>query len=978
MVVAILMRRRFIAGAMTLFLVCSCNQGSDILLEGFQTPPAEARPRVWWHWEDGNVTKDGIRKDLEWMKRVGIAGFHHFDASIDMAPVVDERLIYMQEGWKDAFRYAIACADSLGMEIGIASSPGWSSTGGPWVEKEDAMKQLVWSSTDLCEGHFKGVLEQPFTHLDHYRDIRVVALPLPESDGAVRAVTVVGNSTRRRWAITPARYDLLLEASEDGVGFASVAMVPNTSAPSITVNVPAIKAEAFRLTNVGDGKQYEYILHTRSRVEHAEEKAGLSCPYDLNDYPTVIPEEECFPACGDVVDLTAYMQEDGTLEWDVPAGEWRVLRFGYTLTGKKNSPAPEEATGLEVDKMDPEAWDRYFHKYLEMYKEATGGLMGKRGIQNLLLDSFEAGCSTWTPRMEEEFESRRGYALLPWMPALSGEILGSPEETEKFLFDWRRTIGELHAANYERLHAFVEEYELQNLYLETQENGRVYLVDGMDVKKHASIPMSACWGPLTENSRRSTASMALADIKESSSVAHLYGKKYVSAESMTTDGNEGVAFRFSPSNLKNVIDFEFWAGVNRVYIHESSHQPLDDCRPGLGLLQYGQWFTRHETWAEQAIAWTDYLARNCYMLSQGADVADILVYYGEDTNVTGRYGRDRFPCPPGYSFDFVNPSGLFDICVKGGRIIAPSGASYAVLCLDNAGLPESWEVRARIDELKVQGAVVCTRESLAQALAGTPADLVAPDDIRFIHRRSKDADIYWINKPSTDFRTVELSLRCSGRKPMAWDPVSGSVRELSYRQDGGRTIVSLDMVPDDVQFVVLRGRAEESFELPQRPEASIVAVDGAWTLSFPSRKIGGAVPGDYADYPYEDVKYFSGIASYATTLTLESVPAEAVLNLGEVHDLAEIFVNGKSAGIVWKMPFALDIARLLREGDNALEVRVANTWVNRLVGDAQPDCPERTTYFSRPALFKETTPTSPAGLYGPVTLTCSFLNTCFR
>ena len=964
------MRRITLAGLFALLLLCGCNDGSDKLYEGFKNPPAEARPRVWWHWEDGNVTKDGIKKDLDWMKRVGIGGFHHFDASIDMAPVVDERLIYMQDGWKDAFRYAIAYADSLGMEMGIASSPGWSSTGGPWVEKEDAMKQLVWSVTDLSEGHFKGVLEQPFTRLDHYRDIKVVALPLPESDGAVRAVTVVGNDTRGRWAITPVSYDLSLEASNGGAEFATVAMLPNTSAPSITVNVPATKAEAFRLAGVKEGKEYKYILHTRSRVEHAEEKVGLSSPYDLNDFPTVVPEGETFPASGDVVDLTSCMQEDGTLEWDVPAGEWRVIRFGYTLTGKKNGPAPKEATGLEVDKMDPEAWDRYFHNYLEMYKDATGGKMGAHGIQNLLLDSFEAWWDTWTPRMEEEFEARRGYALLPWMPALSGEILGSPEETEKFLFDWRRTIGELHAANYERLHAFVKEYGLQNLYLESQENGRVYLVDGMDVKKQASIPMAACWAPLNEHARHSTASMAFADIKESASVANIYGKKYVSAESMTTDGYEGFALRFSPSSLKNVIDFEFWAGVSRVYVHESSHQPLDDCKPGLGLLQYGQWFTRHETWAEQAIAWTDYLARNCYMLSQGANVADILVYYGEDTNVTGRYGAKRFPCPQGYNYDFINPSGLFDVCVKGGRIVAPSGASYAVLCLDNAGLPESEEVRARIEELKAQGAVVCTKETLDAALEKTPADVVAPDGIRFVHRRAGDADIYWINKPSEDFSTVELSLRCSGRKPMAWNPVDGSARELSYKQEGGRTLVSLDMVPDDVQFVVLSGKAEASFELPAKSEASLVAVDGAWTLSFPGRTIEGAVPGDYADYPYEDVKYFSGTASYTTTLALDSVPAEAVLDLGEVHDLAEIFVNGEKAGIVWKKPFAIDVAALLRDGDNALEVRITNTWANRMVGDAQPDCPQRTTYFSRPALFKESTPTSPAGLYGPVTLIC--------
>ena len=952
-----------------LLLLGSCTPSGSKMYEGFANPPAEARPRVWWHWEDGNVTKDGIRKDLDWMKRIGIGGFHHFDASIDIPPVVDERLIYMQEGWKDAFRYAIAYADSLGMEMGIASSPGWSSTGGPWVEKEDAMKQLVWTTTDVSEGHFKDTLKQPKTRLDHYRDIKVVAIPLPASDDSVRAVTVTGNSDRVRWSVFPAKYHLSLEAGDDGTNFTRIAMLPNTTAPSITVNVPATKATHFRLVDTLKGRTYNYVLHTRSRVEHAEEKAGLSSPFDLHTFKTVVPGYETFPDCGDVLDLTANMKEDGAFDWDVPAGDWRIIRLGYTLTGRKNGPAPKEATGLEVDKMDPDAWDRYFHNYLEMYREATGGMMGRHGIQNLLLDSFEARFDTWTPKMEKEFEARRGYALLPWMPALSGEILVSPEATEKFLFDWRKTIEELHAANYERLHSFVKEYGLQNLYLEAQENGRVYLADGMDVKKQASIPMAACWAPLKDGTTYSSKPMSFADIKESASVAHLYGKKYVSAESLTAKGTEGCAFRFSPGKLKNVIDFEFWAGASRIYIHESSHQPIDDCKPGLGLRIYGQWFTRHETWAEQAIAWTDYIARNCFMLSQGADISDILVYYGEDTNITARYGEHNFPCPKGYSYDFINPNGLFDISVRNGRITAPSGASYAVLCLDNDNLPESEKVRERIKQLKAQGAVICTRDNCVEALGATRADVLSDDDIRFIHRKAKGADIYWINKPSDDFRTVEVSLRSCGRRPMAWNPVDGSIREVNYRIEGGRTVVSLDMVPDDVQFIVLGGcKAEKSFVLPQKKAASVVTVDGPWKLTFPGRTLEGAALGDYGAYPFEDVKYFSGTAAYTNVVKFDKLPSEAVLDLGEVHDLAEVYVNGESVGILWKRPFSIDIAGALKKGDNTIEIRVTNTWANRMIGDAQPDCPKRTTYFSCPSLIKATDMPSPAGLYGPVTI----------
>lgn len=119
----------------------------DPLAAGFAAPPAAARPRVWWHWMNGNVTKDGIRKDIEWMSRVGIGGLQNFDADVLTPKVVENRLVYMSPEWKDAFRFAAGLAEEKGLELAIAASPGWSETGGPWVKPEDGMKKLVWSET---------------------------------------------------------------------------------------------------------------------------------------------------------------------------------------------------------------------------------------------------------------------------------------------------------------------------------------------------------------------------------------------------------------------------------------------------------------------------------------------------------------------------------------------------------------------------------------------------------------------------------------------------------------------------------------------------------------------------------------------------------------------------------------------------------------------------------------------------------------
>ncbi len=951
---------------------CSASEaGTDPVADSFANPPAEARPRVWWHWEDGNITREGIRKDLEWMHRIGIGGYHHFDAGLSQAPVVKNRFVYMHDDWKDAFRYAIRLSDSLDFTVGIASSPGWSNTGGPWVSKDDAMKKLVWSSVDVEEGHIHAVLPQPEKNLDYYRDIRIIAFKLPETDGSVRSIKVLGNSNRPKWNIQAYKWNLVLEASDDGKTFREVARIPQTCSPSITVNFPPVRAGEFRLRSLDGGKLPQYILYTRSRVQNAEDKAGFSSPYDLKDFPTVIAQDEELALTESVTDLTSRLSSDGSLDWDVPQGSWRIIRIGYTLTGKRNGPAPQEATGLEVDKFDRDAYRRYFTTYLDMYRDATEGMIGSRGITELLVDSYEAGWQTWTPAMFGEFESRRGYSLLPWLPALTGEIMDSVQSTEKFLFDWRTTIGELYRDTYAQVKDIAAAYGIETVCLESQENGRVFVADGMAVKRHATVPMAACWTLVDMPTSHSTYEIAVADIRESASLAHMYGRQWVAAESFTADGLEQDALAYTPEKLKRLADTEFASGINRIFVHESSHQPLDDCRPGVGLNKYGQWFCRHETWAEQAGPWMDYLARTSYMLSRGGNVADILVYYGEDTNITARYGKTLFPIPQGYNYDFVNPDGLFDLKVEDGRIIAPSGASYALLCLDIEGFPQTEKVRVRLEELKGMGAVVCDVKDLPSAVAAVAAkDVEAPSEIRFVHRKTESTDIYWLDNPTDGPVASELTFRCSGRKPMLWNPETGQTKDLSYRTNGTVTKVPLEFNPDDAFFVVFgpdKAKAGRHVVKDVRRKADRALELKLWTLQFPQRtmKINGLQ--DYTSLPYEDLRYFSGTCVYTAEFDLDAPSPDAELDLGKVCDLCELKVNGQDMGILWRTPFKAAVGSALKKGRNVIEVKLVNVWVNRLIGDAQPDCPKVTTYTTR-KFYKADSPLLPAGLLGPVVL----------
>ena len=185
----------------------------------------------------------------------------------------------------------------------------------------------------------------------------------------------------------------------------------------------------------------EIVLYPATRINHFEEKAGFAAATDLNLHITPATTDAISET--DVIDLTGKMNADGSLNWTPPSGEWRIVRFGYSLTGKQNHPASPEATGLEVDKLDAGAVKNYFENYLNQYKDATGGLMGSKGLQYIVTDSYEAGQETWTPKMREEFKKRRGYDLLPWMPVLTGVIVKSTDASEQFLWDYRKTISEL-------------------------------------------------------------------------------------------------------------------------------------------------------------------------------------------------------------------------------------------------------------------------------------------------------------------------------------------------------------------------------------------------------------------------------------------------------------------------------------------------------------------------------------------------------
>ena len=494
----------------------------------------------------------------------------------------------------------------------------------------------------------------------------------------LRSLTIVAIKRTLMDSLQPQEGDsgIALESSQDGVTYQVIVRVPKGGAPEHTLSFAPATARFFRVTFVAlvpppanPGSSFlggsklateipiaELTLNAGARVDRFEEKAAFTPVRELYSFPTPDFAPADVIRKTDVIDLTGKMLPDGTLTWTPPAGTWTIMRLGYSLTGVTNNPATGEATGLEVDKLNSKYVKHYMDHYLDTYQQTVGSArMGKTGVGYVVSDSWEAGSQNWTDNMIAEFTKRRGYDPRPWIPVLAGRVVESSQSSDQFLWDFRKTIEDLVAdEHYGQVQASLKARGMGH-YGESQEDGRAYFADGMEVKKLVEVPMGAMW--VHNPGENKPLPNYDADDRESSSVAHIYGQNLAAAESLTTCDNNS-AWAWSPASLKPTIDQEFLNGINRIAFHESAHQALLGKVPGISLGPCGQWFNRNETWAEQAKPWIDYIARSSWMLQQGRNVADIAYFYGEDSNLTAIFHTSYPKVPDGYNFDYVNADAL--------------------------------------------------------------------------------------------------------------------------------------------------------------------------------------------------------------------------------------------------------------------------------------------------------------------------------
>ncbi len=761
-----------------------------------------------------------------------------------------------------------------------------------------------------------------------------------------------------------------------------------------------------------------------ARVNRFESKAGFQAAIDADAPATPPAAADAVIPFGRVIDLTAKMAPDGKLRWRAPPGQWTVLRFGWSLTGQTNGPAEAKDTGLEVDKLNPSAVHDYIEHYLSLYREAMQEDLGAANVQSLLTDSWEAGVQNWTPTLLDEFKTRRGYDPLPYLPVLVGRIVADASSSERFLWDFHRTLEEALADNHYGVIERVLHEHGMNYYTEAQGDTPRAIGDGMTIKSRSDIPTAEYW--YRAFATKPGQPSLKADLREAASAAHVYGKPLAAAESLTVAAGTD-PWAFSPRMLKPVIDEIFANGINRILLHESHHQPLVQGAPGLTMGFFGQFFNRNDTWAEEAGSWIDYMSRSSFLLQQGKFVADVAYFYGEDRNLTELY-LDRFSreVPEGYGYDYINPEALLTLLsVQDGSLVTPSGMRYRVLYVPPTVTRYTLPAIRKLRDLVADGAVLVAHRPLgglgiqssdaemlaiadqlwsaggssagarmfgkgrvydvADLSAVLTAEGIAPDvaiggtcaedcQLLSVHRRTDDADIYFLSNRRNAARDLPVTFRVGNKIPELWRAENGSAEALSYQLTEHGVHLVLPLAADDAVFVVFRHDAIEARKTIRQPVSrELAAVKGPWRIQF---QAGRGAPGEAAFAHLADwsassdpgIKYFSGSATYSTRMQIPAGWVESAshlaLDLGDVRELAVVRLDGKALGTYWHAPFLIDLPAGLAGGTHLLEIQVDNLWVNRLIGDKQPGAAP--VAYAPQSPYAADSPLQPSGLLGPV------------
>lgn len=934
--------------------------GAD-LEQVFEDPPRSAKPRGYWVWPHGNFDYVTIKEELQAFQAKGLGGVDIFDLGVkDRADVIPAGPAFMSPEQVDGIAFALDEGQRLGLKIGLIVSSSWNA-GGSWTPPEHAAMNLV-ASIDTVQG--------PMTYDK--------TLPLP----------TLPDTFSKRYGTFP----LHVPRDENG--------------------------------------QPKYALDVATLVLPLSEDKVLADPAQVR----VLKGPE--------------------VNIDLPAGRWMILRTVCANFGQRLWVPSKNSNGLSIDHFSKAAVGHHFNTIIDRLEKRCGPL-AHTALDRLYLASYEANAViTWTPTFPQEFYERNGYRIEAYMPALFGVTVQNEEVTERFLYDFRKTISDVFVANlYSHARDICHKHGLKLCSESGGPGAPLHDVPTEDLKALGAVDVmrGEFWVDKKER-LNPDGSEELQIVKSIASAAHIYGHPVVEMEAFTSHTN----WQEGPATFKPLADRAFCEGMTRVVYHTMSHNVPEAGQPGWSY-SAGTHMSTNLTWWPLSDQLHAYLARCSALLQQGHFVADVCFYYGHEIPNFAKPKHVRPSLGPGYDYDDINTEVLLTAQVRQGRVVLPSGMSYALLVLPDDERMDLAVLR-RIKELLYNGATIVgprplrvygladyqKQERELKALAdelwgqGRPTVLdrrvgqgrlivgkglrqilsdmdIGPDvevlnaptqsSLDFIHRRTEDADIYFLRNSESKPLTVDLRCRVQGRQPQLWDAVTGTRQVCSvFVQEEEGTRLPLHLDPHGSIFLIFKGAAhaphitrvdhqgKQCFPLMEKTEPVAIKatqekdgirfqaqapgtyhvelsdgsqkslqvqdtaefqVTGAWDLRFPSgwgvktvQRFASLHSWTEAEDP--DTRSFSGIATYRKAVQVP--PAfvqgdQAVgLDLGTVREIAQVFLNGQELGISSFAPHRFDVTGVIRTGDNYLVVKVANTWLNRLNADDRLPADARRTH----------------------------------
>ena len=725
------------------------------------------------------------------------------------------------------------------------------------------------------------------------------------------------------------------------------------------------------------------------RIHQWEGKAGFVWRVARETTSQEVSSADCIQM-EEVIDLTSQLKGD-EVTVSLPEGRWTLLRIGHTSTGHTNATGGA-GRGLECDKFSREAVGKQIDNWFGRIRSEMDPEVAARVLKVLYVDSWECGSQNWSDEFAQEFKSRRGYDLRPWLPLFAGVPMVSAEKSEQVLRDVRETIGELiHDVFFDVL---AEKADTYGCRFTAESVAPTMVSDGMYHYDKVDLPMGEFWLSSPTHDKPN-------DMLDAISGGRVYGKNIISAEGFTE--LRGV-WDATPAMLKPVLDRNYALGLNRLVYHVCTHNPWLNRHPGMTLDGIGLFYQRDNTWYKNgAPAMNDYVARAQVLLQYGHPVVDVAVFTGEEMprrsilpdrlvgSLPGLMGEKRVAdeqvrlknegqplrkkpvgvshsanmADPekwinplrGYAYDSFNRDALLRLArIEKGRLTLPGGASYSVLVVPDAHPmnPEnrmSEEVRLKIEALKREGLIVPEIPYTAEDFSayGVERDAIVPEEVAWTHRRSEEeqTDIYFLSNQLPETRTLTASLRVADRVPELWDAVTGEICEATqWSRHENRTEITVELEPYASIFVVFRRAGEPTKIEPRKSILSPLDTTSDWWLTFDLGEEGVRTERtkelfDWTTKAHRSLKYFSGTVTYRTTFRHRLKGERVLLHLGDVRDVAAVWVNGKRCGVAWTAPYTVDITEAVVRGENQLRIEVSNTWANALLGADRGQAPFR-------------------------------------